>query len=127
MLLIIWSNDTFSIFDSSGRAFDYHILDGGSPLLISGLSSNFFRSRKKIAPVWHNKINGETHGQIEGLSHIFFSSGLIFLSETFLALLFRIPYSWASIQSLVWEVLQEVSIRLDDVDFLVTLKNLLQH
>uniref|UniRef100_A0A2N9HB23 CCHC-type domain-containing protein n=1 Tax=Fagus sylvatica TaxID=28930 RepID=A0A2N9HB23_FAGSY len=37
-------------------------------------------------------------------------------SETFLALLFRIPYSRASILSPIWEVLQEVSIRLDDVD-----------
>ena len=66
--------------------------------------------------MWHNKINGETHGQIKGLSHIFFSPGLIFFSETFLAFLFRIPYSRALILSPIWEVLQEVSIRLDDVD-----------
>ena len=66
--------------------------------------------------MWHNKINGETHGQIKGLSHIFFSPGLIFLFETFLAFLFRIPYSRASIPSSIWEILQEASIRLDDVD-----------
>ena len=66
--------------------------------------------------MWHNKINGETHGQIKGLSHVFSNPGLISLSETFLALLFKIPYSRASIPSLVWEVLQEVSICLDDVD-----------
>uniref|UniRef100_A0A2N9GMV7 Uncharacterized protein n=1 Tax=Fagus sylvatica TaxID=28930 RepID=A0A2N9GMV7_FAGSY len=58
MLLIIWSDDTFSIFDPSGQAFDSFItfLTGGSPLLISGLSSNF-SVRGKIAPVWYNKIN----------------------------------------------------------------------
>ena len=86
--------------------FFHHILDGGSPLLISGLSSNFSVLEKKIAPVWHNKINGETYGQIEALSHIFSNSGLISLSETLLALLFRIPYSRASILSPIWEVLQ---------------------
>uniref|UniRef100_A0A2N9G7V9 Uncharacterized protein n=1 Tax=Fagus sylvatica TaxID=28930 RepID=A0A2N9G7V9_FAGSY len=36
--------------------FFHHILDSGSPLLISGLSSNF-SVRGKIAPVWYNKIN----------------------------------------------------------------------
>jgi hypothetical protein len=76
--------------------------------------------------VWHNKINGETHGQIKGLSHVFSNLGLISLSETFLALLFRIPYSRASILSLTREVLQEVSIRLDDVD-LQWPRNLPQH
>ena len=115
MLLIIWSNDTFSIFDPSGQAFDYHILDGGSSLLISGLSSNF-SARGKIAPVWHNKVNDETHGQVEGLSHVFSNSGLISLSETLLALLFRISHSRTLVLSPIWEVLQEVSIRLDDVD-----------
>jgi hypothetical protein len=93
--------------------------------LILGLSSNF-SAYGKIAPVWHNKINGETHGQIKGLSHIFSNPGLIFLSETFLALLFRIPYSRASILSPVWEVLQEVSIRLDDAGFQWP-RNLPQH
>uniref|UniRef100_A0A2N9FTA2 Uncharacterized protein n=1 Tax=Fagus sylvatica TaxID=28930 RepID=A0A2N9FTA2_FAGSY len=44
--------------------------------LISGLSSNF-SVRGKIAPVWYNKINGETHGQIKGLSYIFSNPGLI--------------------------------------------------
>uniref|UniRef100_A0A2N9I1A8 Uncharacterized protein n=1 Tax=Fagus sylvatica TaxID=28930 RepID=A0A2N9I1A8_FAGSY len=50
MLLIIWSDDTFSIFDPSGQAFDsfIYILDGGSTSLISGLSSNFSGSRKKL-------------------------------------------------------------------------------
>uniref|UniRef100_A0A2N9I5X3 Uncharacterized protein n=1 Tax=Fagus sylvatica TaxID=28930 RepID=A0A2N9I5X3_FAGSY len=92
------------------------ISSSGRPLLISGLSSNF-SAYGKIAPVaWHNKINGETHGQIKGLSHVFPNSGLISFSETFLALLFRIPYSRASILSPIWEILQEVSIRLDDVD-----------
>ena len=83
--------------------------------MISGLSFNF-SAYGKIAPVWHNKINGENHGQIKGLSHVFSNSGLISLYETFLALLFRIPYSQASILLLTWEVLQKVSIRLDDVD-----------
>uniref|UniRef100_A0A2N9FE96 Uncharacterized protein n=1 Tax=Fagus sylvatica TaxID=28930 RepID=A0A2N9FE96_FAGSY len=55
--------------------FQSTFLDSGSPLLISGLSSNF-SVRGKIAPVWYNKINGETHGQIKGLSHIFSNSGL---------------------------------------------------
>ncbi len=36
------------------------IPDGGSTSLISDLSSNFF-GRGEIAPVWYNKINGETH------------------------------------------------------------------
>uniref|UniRef100_A0A2N9EKN1 Uncharacterized protein n=1 Tax=Fagus sylvatica TaxID=28930 RepID=A0A2N9EKN1_FAGSY len=40
----------------SSLRFFHHILDGGSPLLISGLSSNF-SVRGKIAPVWYNKIN----------------------------------------------------------------------
>uniref|UniRef100_A0A2N9FH52 Uncharacterized protein n=1 Tax=Fagus sylvatica TaxID=28930 RepID=A0A2N9FH52_FAGSY len=41
-----------------GRAFRFfhHILDSGSPFLISGLSSNF-SIRGKIAPMWYNKIN----------------------------------------------------------------------
>ena len=84
--------------------------------MISGLSSNFSVREKNLPPVWHNKINGETHGQIKALSHIFSNSGLISLSETLLALLFRILYFETPISSLVWEVLQEVSIRLDDVD-----------
>jgi hypothetical protein len=37
------------------------IPDDGSTSLTSGLSSNF-SGRGKIAPVWYNKINGETHG-----------------------------------------------------------------
>ena len=56
--------------------FFHHILDRGSPLLISGLSSNFF-AYGKIAPVWRNafwfflssnrqeklpKCDAETHG-----------------------------------------------------------------
>ena len=41
--------------------FFHHILDGGSTSLISGLSSNF-SGHGKIAPVWYNKINGETYG-----------------------------------------------------------------
>uniref|UniRef100_A0A2N9HB96 Uncharacterized protein n=1 Tax=Fagus sylvatica TaxID=28930 RepID=A0A2N9HB96_FAGSY len=64
--------------------FRLSYLTGGSPLLISGLSSNF-SVRGKIAPVWYNKIN-------------------------------EFPYSRASILSPIWEILQEVSIRLDDVD-----------
>ena len=44
----------------SSLRFFHHILDGGNSLLISGLSSNF-SVRGKIAPVWYNKINGETH------------------------------------------------------------------
>jgi hypothetical protein len=56
--------------------------------------------------VWHNKVNGETHGQVEGLSHVFSNSGLISLSKTLLALLFRILYFQTSILSPIWEVLQ---------------------
>jgi hypothetical protein len=93
--------------------------------LISGLSSNF-SAHGKIAPVWYNEINGGTHGQIKGLSHVFFNSGLISLSETFLGLLFRIPYSRTSILSPIWEVLQEVSIPLDDAGFQWP-RNLPQH
>uniref|UniRef100_A0A2N9HXW2 Uncharacterized protein n=1 Tax=Fagus sylvatica TaxID=28930 RepID=A0A2N9HXW2_FAGSY len=51
------------------------IPDGGSISLISGLSSNF-SVRGKIAPVWYNRINGETYGQIKGLFHIFSNPGL---------------------------------------------------
>jgi hypothetical protein len=93
--------------------------------LISGLSFNF-SAHGKIALMWHNKINGETHGQIEGLSHVFSNSGLISLSETLFALLFRILYYQTPISSLVWEVSQEVSIRLDDAGFQWP-RNLPQH
>jgi hypothetical protein len=51
------------------------IPDGGSISLISGLFSNF-SVRGKIAPVWYNRINGETYGQIKGLFHIFSNPGL---------------------------------------------------
>uniref|UniRef100_A0A2N9FJY9 Uncharacterized protein n=1 Tax=Fagus sylvatica TaxID=28930 RepID=A0A2N9FJY9_FAGSY len=73
-------------------------------VLTSSLSSNFLSSEKlpqcgpdrgKIPPVWYNEINGETHGSHRRSVHVFPNSGLISFSETFLALLFRIPYSRA--------------------------------
>ena len=97
-----WSFGRTTLSQSSIRPsslwFFQHILDGGNTSLISGLSSNF-SARGKIAPMWHNKVNGETHGQVEGLSHVFSNSGLISLSETLLTLLFRILYFQTSILS----------------------------
>ena len=117
MLLIIWSDDTFSIFDPPGQAFDSFITFLTVVVLSWSLVCLLIFSFAEKLPQC-----GTTRSMVRPMDkpkvcHMFSpNSGLISFSETFLAWLFRIPYSRASILSLVCEVLQEVSIHLDDVD-----------
>uniref|UniRef100_A0A2N9FJL7 Uncharacterized protein n=1 Tax=Fagus sylvatica TaxID=28930 RepID=A0A2N9FJL7_FAGSY len=80
------------------------IPDGGSISLISGLSSNFSVRGKKLPQC------GITGSMVRPMDK----------SEEF-------PYSRASILSPIWEILQEVSIRLDRCRSSVTLGNLPQY